>query len=118
MELNYKGWIITEYYDSEGYCDEVIYQDGSFSDSAILSFLRMNTPVGVVWKEQTPNAALAWAVRMWHSTEYIKNGLIADSLVATLYATFPPNPATGTVITPRYSLSISTVSAARRRPFG
>ena len=35
---NYKGWIITEYYDSEGYCDEIIYKDGSFSDSAILSF--------------------------------------------------------------------------------
>ena len=68
MEWKYKGWIITEYYDAEGYRDEIIYarnDDLPFTESTILSLLRMNTPNGVVWKE-LERGPLPW-IKKWHS---------------------------------------------------
>ena len=109
----YKGWIITEYYDSEGHCDEIVYvrsDDAPLSESTVLSLLRINTPIGVVWKEQQTGSGAFIGARKWHSTEYMKNELISDSLVAGTYP-IPPNPVQGPVITLRYLLYIKSTSS-------
>jgi hypothetical protein len=83
---NFKGWRITEYYDPQGHCDMIRYEgnDYGFSkESETLDVLRVNTPNGVLWKEDTPPTA--WGgFRNWNSTEYIKNGVISENVVATL----------------------------------
>jgi hypothetical protein len=96
---HFRGLLIAEYYDSKGYCDRIIYyaQPGkTFSQSGILELLQINTPSGVLWKQNT-NETSAIGSR-WYSTDFVKDEVIADSLVATLF----------TNVANRSSLSITT----------
>jgi hypothetical protein len=49
---NYKGWSITESYDLQGLCTQIVYvgHSNDFPDRVVFAFLRMNTPAGVSWK--------------------------------------------------------------------
>jgi hypothetical protein len=124
-----KNWIVIEWYDASGYCDEVTYtaRDGSApTDAEILGILRVNTPRGVVWREKSPppvSVGMEWfRQRKWYSSEYSNNGLIAESLVATLYCDLidtgevkhDPNGDVVHISRASYSFRISTASANHR----
>jgi hypothetical protein len=110
VRWNYKGWTITEYYDPEGFCTKIIYIGDSqaFSDRVIFSFLRRNTPNGVVWKEDHFSGPFG---RKWHSTEYTTNGLILIHLVAELEPNLSQqnlsHEADGTEMITEYSLLVT-----------
>jgi len=102
IRWNHNGWIITENYDPEGLCTKVIYTGdwGKSPDRLIFSFLRLNTPDGVVWKQDQFSGPMG---RKWHSSDYTTNGLILIHLIAE----FEPNLAQGTVVITEYSLLIA-----------
>lgn len=105
---NYEGWTITESYDPQGLCSQIIYAGQALSERVVFQFLRKNTPAGVTWKE---DKVPGWqeVIRKWHSTEYTEDGLMTVHLVAVLGPILPKDPLhedTSQVIT-EYSLSVA-----------
>jgi hypothetical protein len=113
VSWKYKGWIITEYYDPQGFCSKIIYTGHSqdFPDRVIFSFLRMNTPAGVTWNEDVVRGPWGSLSRKWRSTEYTTNGLILIHLLAELEPNLSqqnsPREADGTEMITEYSLLLT-----------
>jgi hypothetical protein len=106
----YKGWTITEHYDPQGLCTQIVYAGHSndFPDRVIFPLLRMNTPAGVSWKEDNGLPGWPGLMRKWHSTEYTADGLMTIHLVAVLAPIFPTNLSNeGSIDITEYSFSVA-----------
>jgi hypothetical protein len=115
---NYKGWLVTEYYDPQGLCTKIIYtgQWSDFPDRVVFSFLRINTPPGVTWSEDDTGGPPVFG-RQWHSTQYTRDGLMMIHLVANLTPNLgqknPPHEADGTPHITEHRLSINVFQTER-----